>query len=102
MNASVWQRGRRCNSAHCVFVLLCPKQTYQLENIDFGRRMAVEREVERDPAAPSPNCVFDQSGNFIVYPTHLGIKVRSRDLHCKPFPPPLSPRPHRAWLHCRL
>lgn len=37
--------------------------------------MAVEREIERDPAAPSPNCLFDQSGNFIIYPTHLGIKA---------------------------
>lgn len=61
--------------AHAIPSHVLYKQTYQLENIDFGRRMAIEREIERDTATPSPNSVFDQSGNFIVYPTHLGIKI---------------------------
>jgi hypothetical protein len=48
---------------------------YHLDAIDFGRRMAVERELLGDPAAPTPNVVFDDSGNFIIYATLLGIKV---------------------------
>ncbi|KAM1804018.1 hypothetical protein ACFX12_029932 [Malus domestica] len=48
---------------------------YQLEAIDFGRRMAVEREIEKTESAPQPNAVFDESSNFIIYATLLGIKV---------------------------
>eukprot|EP00884_Botryococcus_braunii_P007952 jgi/Botrbrau1/17158/Bobra.0157s0052.1 len=48
---------------------------FHLEPIDFGRRMAVERELIGDPAAPPPNVVFDESGNFIIYASLLGIKV---------------------------
>jgi hypothetical protein len=50
---------------------------FHLEPIDFGRRMAVERELLGDPAAPFPNIVFDESGNFLIYATLLGIKVAS-------------------------
>ncbi|CAI7799569.1 unnamed protein product [Closterium sp. NIES-53] len=52
---------------------------YRLDAIDFGRRLAVEREMERERESnddvPSPNAVFDETGNFIIYPTLLGIKV---------------------------
>jgi peptidylprolyl isomerase domain and WD repeat-containing protein 1 len=55
---------------------------YMLENIDFGRRMAIEKDIEHtsmnDPyneLMPHANAVFDQSGYFIIYPTMLGIKV---------------------------
>ncbi|KAM1040587.1 hypothetical protein ACFX15_029339 [Malus domestica] len=48
---------------------------YQLEAIDFGRRMAVEREIEKTESAPQPNAVFDESSNFLIYATLLGIKV---------------------------
>ncbi|KAL6205367.1 hypothetical protein ACLB2K_022628 [Fragaria x ananassa] len=48
---------------------------YQLEAIDFGRRMAVEKEIEKTETAPQPNAVFDESSNFLIYPTLLGIKV---------------------------
>ena len=30
-----------------------------------------------DPETPPPNAIFDESGNFIIYPCLLGIKVRS-------------------------
>ncbi|KAK4396747.1 Peptidyl-prolyl cis-trans isomerase CYP71 [Sesamum angolense] len=46
-----------------------------LEAIDFGRRMAVEKEIEKTENAPQPNAVFDESSNFLIYPTLLGIKV---------------------------
>nr|XP_043613658.1 peptidyl-prolyl cis-trans isomerase CYP71 [Erigeron canadensis] len=48
---------------------------YRLETIDFGRRMAVDREFEKTENAPQPNAVFDESSNFIIYPTLLGIKI---------------------------
>ena len=37
--------------------------------------MAVEKELAADTEAPRPNIVFDASGNFILYPSLLGIKV---------------------------
>lgn len=49
---------------------------YRLEAIDFGRRMAIEREIEKTESAPQPNAVFDDSCNFLIYATLLGIKVR--------------------------
>ncbi|EPS60312.1 hypothetical protein M569_14491, partial [Genlisea aurea] len=48
---------------------------YRLEAIDFGRRIAVEKEIEKTEAAPLPNAVFDESSNFLIYATLLGIKV---------------------------
>jgi len=50
----------------------------RLDAIDFGRRLAAERELAGDPAAPAPNAVFDDSGNFLLYATLLGIKARKR------------------------
>lgn len=47
---------------------------FQLEEIDFGRRMAIERELMNNPTAPPSNVIFDESSNFILYPTLLGIK----------------------------
>lgn len=48
---------------------------YHLEAIDFGRRMAVEKQIEQTETAPQPNAVFDESSNFLIYATLLGIKV---------------------------
>lgn len=50
-------------------------ELYNLEPIDFGRRMAGEKDLIADPEAPHPNAIFDESGNFIIYATMLGIKV---------------------------
>lgn len=38
--------------------------------------MAVEKEIEKTESAPLPNAVFDESANFLIYATLLGIKVR--------------------------
>ncbi|KAJ8097846.1 hypothetical protein POJ06DRAFT_23371 [Lipomyces tetrasporus] len=47
-----------------------------LDDIEFGRRVAVERELDRDESAEREmNAIFDESGNFVLYPTYLGIKV---------------------------
>lgn len=48
---------------------------YRLEAIDFGRRMAMEKELEKTENAPQPNAVFDESSNFLIYATLLGIKT---------------------------
>ena len=50
-------------------------ENYQLEDIDFGRRLAKDREMESDGEVGYPNAIFDESGNFILYATLLGIKV---------------------------
>ncbi|OQR94691.1 peptidylprolyl isomerase domain and WD repeat-containing protein 1 [Achlya hypogyna] len=47
--------------------------TLQLDAIDFGKRRAVEKEVLETP--PVSNCIFDESGVFILFPTLLGIKM---------------------------
>ncbi|XP_022710991.1 peptidylprolyl isomerase domain and WD repeat-containing protein 1-like [Varroa jacobsoni] len=46
-----------------------------LSNMEFGRRVAVERELEKAGMLRYSNLVFDDSGNFLLYPTLLGIKV---------------------------
>ncbi|KAF8319014.1 hypothetical protein DL93DRAFT_2053995 [Clavulina sp. PMI_390] len=49
---------------------------YKLDDMEFGRRLAVERELEKDPkAGATMNAIWDESGNFLLYPTMLGIKV---------------------------
>jgi hypothetical protein len=55
---------------------------YKLDGLDFGLRMAVERDYDKaSKSAASPglipisNVIFDESGHFILYPTLLGIKM---------------------------
>jgi peptidylprolyl isomerase domain and WD repeat-containing protein 1 len=48
---------------------------YKVDDMEFGRRLAVERELEKDEkSVRSMNIIWDESGNFIIYPTLLGIK----------------------------
>lgn len=49
--------------------------TQQLPNMEFGRRMAVERDLERSEAYSHANIQFDHSGNFLLYATLLGVKL---------------------------
>jgi cyclophilin family peptidyl-prolyl cis-trans isomerase len=47
-----------------------------MDPIDYGRRMAKERDlVSQGGAAPPSTAVFDASGEFVVIPTIAGIKV---------------------------
>lgn len=46
----------------------------QLPNMEFGKRLAVERELDKSEVASQSNVVFDESSNFLLYPTMLGIK----------------------------
>jgi peptidylprolyl isomerase domain and WD repeat-containing protein 1 len=47
----------------------------RLDAVDFGRRLAVDRERAGDPGAPPPNAVFDESGHFLILGSLLGVKV---------------------------
>ena len=54
---------------------------YKVDDMEFGRRLAVERELELpgpDGKVPGMwmNVIWDESGSFIIYPTLLGIKGR--------------------------
>lgn len=52
---------------------------YKVDDMEFGRRLAMERELElpgpdgRIPGMWS-NAIWDESGAFILYPTLLGVK----------------------------
>ncbi|KAF8158121.1 peptidyl-prolyl cis-trans isomerase [Crassisporium funariophilum] len=53
---------------------------YRVEDMEFGRRLAMERELELpgpDGHVPGrwSNAVWDESGSFVLYPSLLGIKV---------------------------
>ncbi|KIY91298.1 peptidylprolyl isomerase domain and WD repeat-containing protein 1 [Monoraphidium neglectum] len=51
-------------------------EALQLEDIDFGRRYALEKEIRaQGDAVPAPSVLFDESGNFVIYPALIGIKV---------------------------
>ena len=52
---------------------------HRVEDMEFGRRLAVERELELpgpDGHVPGrwSNAVWDESGAFVLYPSLLGIK----------------------------
>lgn len=61
---------------------------FRVEDMEFGRRLAVERELEKEGVVPpskggigvprgparTMRPVWDESGNFVLYPTLLGIK----------------------------
>nr|OQO16379.1 hypothetical protein B0A51_16440 [Rachicladosporium sp. CCFEE 5018] len=46
-----------------------------LDAVDFGRRIAVEREVDNPAVRGRANVIFDESGHFILYGSMLGTKV---------------------------
>lgn len=46
-----------------------------LDRFDFGRRVAVEKEMRSSPAVMYQTAVFDESCNFIIYPSLVGVKV---------------------------
>lgn len=47
----------------------------KLEDVEFGRRLAIERELENPALQNKINVVFDESGHFIIYGSALGTKV---------------------------
>ena len=51
------------------------KLPIKLDDLEFGRRLAVERDLQRSPYFNDLKAIFDQSGQFIFYPSPIGIKV---------------------------
>lgn len=51
------------------------KQQPLMHNMDFARRMAIERDLEKSNIISQESAIFDQSNHFILYPTMLGVKV---------------------------
>ena len=47
----------------------------KLDEVDFGRRLAIERELENPSVKNKINVAFDESSNFIIYGSIVGIKV---------------------------
>ena len=46
-----------------------------LDPLEFGRRIAVERELEHPAVQNKINVIFDESGHFVLYGSILGTKV---------------------------
>ncbi|RYP28896.1 hypothetical protein DL767_006991 [Monosporascus sp. MG133] len=47
----------------------------KLDDVDFGRRLAAEREIESASLNNKVNVIFDESGHFILYGSIVGVKV---------------------------
>ncbi|BFY99385.1 hypothetical protein BsWGS_02425 [Bradybaena similaris] len=47
----------------------------QIPHMEFSRRLAVEKDLEKSPSYHTSNLVFDESGYFLLYATLMGIKV---------------------------
>lgn len=44
--------------------------------MEWNRRVAVEKDLEKEKSALAhQNMVFDESGNFLIFPCPIGIKV---------------------------
>lgn len=47
----------------------------KLDDVDFGRRIGVERELEHPTVKRRINVIFDETSNFILYGSLFGVKV---------------------------
>ncbi|KAF2178529.1 cyclophilin-related peptidyl-prolyl cis-trans isomerase [Zopfia rhizophila CBS 207.26] len=47
----------------------------KLEDLEFGRRLGIERELDHPLIRARMNVIFDETGNFILYGSMLGTKV---------------------------
>jgi peptidylprolyl isomerase domain and WD repeat-containing protein 1 len=46
-----------------------------LEDMEFGRRIGIERELDQPSIRPRLNVIFDETSNFILYGSMYGVKV---------------------------
>ncbi|CAD7966445.1 unnamed protein product [Amoebophrya sp. A120] len=46
-----------------------------LDHFDFGKRVAVERELKKSPCYQWQSLSFDESSNYLLYPTLCGVKI---------------------------
>ena len=51
------------------------QQKKALPNMEFNRRVAMEKEVEKTDSLHFTRLTFDESGHFLLVPTMIGIKV---------------------------
>uniref|UniRef100_A0A1I7ZGK1 peptidylprolyl isomerase n=1 Tax=Steinernema glaseri TaxID=37863 RepID=A0A1I7ZGK1_9BILA len=52
------------------------EKLYGLPNMEWNRRIALEKDLEKDPEnIVSSMILYDDSGNFLIYPTIIGIRV---------------------------
>lgn len=51
------------------------KENSLMNPIDFLRKMTIEKELNKSMALKRETILFDQSGNFVIYPSMLGIKI---------------------------
>lgn len=47
---------------------------YELDEVEFGRRLGVERELENEGTRNKVNVSFDESGHFLLYGSLYGVK----------------------------
>ncbi|PNS17666.1 hypothetical protein CAC42_3061 [Sphaceloma murrayae] len=47
----------------------------KLDDVDFGRRIGVEREMDHSSVRRRTNVIFDETSNFILYGSLFGVKV---------------------------
>ncbi|SPO00836.1 probable cyclophilin E [Cephalotrichum gorgonifer] len=47
----------------------------KLDTVEFGKRLAIEKDIESPALRNKPNVIFDETGNFIFYGSMHGIKV---------------------------
>ncbi|KAJ2722248.1 Peptidyl-prolyl cis-trans isomerase cyp15 [Coemansia sp. Benny D115] len=48
---------------------------FRLDDMEFGRRLAVENELRRAPSGRYTNAVFDESSRYLLFSSLFGIKV---------------------------
>lgn len=51
------------------------QRALHVDHLDFGKRVAGERELRRSSQLQRVSLSFDESGNFLVYPTLVGVKI---------------------------
>ena len=47
----------------------------KLDNLEFTKRLAVEKDVGNESNVRRANVIFDETGNFILYGSLFGVKV---------------------------
>ena len=74
---------------HCSYILFmrcdvycCGLQVKQvMPAMEFGKKVSVEKEIAKAGCAKFGNILFDESGNFLVYSSLLGIKLVNTVTH---------------------
>lgn len=46
-----------------------------LSSAEFQERLVIEEEIDCMHPMPPQNCIFDESSNFILFPSMLGVKI---------------------------